>query len=68
MQKKLRRVSTSERNRVWEPAPFTIEERAIEYAASEGIDATEWSKLTIAEMQKPHTKGTKRCNFYIQKE
>ena len=44
-------LGTSERNRVWEPAPFTIEERALEYAVAEGIDADEWTKLTFAEMQ-----------------
>ena len=44
-------LGTSERSKIWEPAPFTIEERALEYAVAEGIDADEWRKLTFAEVQ-----------------
>ena len=44
-------LGTSERGRVWEPAPYTIEERALEYALAEGFSQGSWKALSFARKQ-----------------
>jgi len=44
-------LGTNNRNREWEPAPYTIEQRAFDYAIEEGYTRDTWNALSLVDMQ-----------------
>ena len=69
-------LGTSERGRVWEPAPYTIEQRALEYALEEGFSQGSWKALSFPKKQEEpaYQKAlsdaiftANKCNEYFNK-